>query len=85
MYLFLGPEIPQKCTGASSVTAPNGEGIVLLGCYDYGTSESIYSLESNGTHLNWELLPQKIRHSRSRSVAMLIPDELANCSLWNIF
>ena len=61
------------------VTSPDGQGIILVGCSE--SNEAIYELKNNETgNLEWKLMTQKLQHPRSVTVAMLIPDELTNCS-----
>ena len=60
------------------VTSPDGQGVILLGCAQ--SRESIFQLtKKNNGQFSWNILPQKIQNPRYGSVAMLIPDEFANC------
>ena len=63
------------------VTSPDGLGVILLGCYDdFGnTSEAIYQLTAVNDILTWRKMSQKISQPKSRSVAMLVPDEITDC------
>ena len=59
-------------------TLPSGNEAVLVGCfYDNpgpDLSDKIYKLTWQGGNLKWELLPQKMKHPRTSTVAMFIPD-----------
>ena len=63
------------------VTSPDGQGVILLGCYDdFGNiSEVIYELKAMNDILTWEKMAQKMSRPKSRSVAMLVPDEITDC------
>ena len=54
----------------------------MLGCFENGEpTDAVYELvntEDNG--LMWEKMSQKLKYPRYDTVAMLIPDELVNCS-----
>ena len=75
--IFAGPELPQKSGNPSLIKSPNGKGLILIGDEDGAPSNKIYILKN----LRWKKLTQKLQYSRSYSVAMLIPDILANCTI----
>ena len=78
---ILGPDMPQACTAGSMITSPDGQGVILLGCYDGNYSNVIYELSGSlDGNLEWKVLPQKLNHARDLTVAMLIPDELTDCN-----
>ena len=74
-----GPKLPHKCAYPTMVTSPNGNGIILLGCYE--KRDAIYELSNstNGT-FQWLEMTQKLQYPRTETVAMLIPDNLTNCN-----
>ena len=59
------------------ITSPDGHGIILLGCYE--SMDKIYELRNIDGDLQWNILPQKLKHPRTNTVTMLIPDDLTNC------
>ena len=74
--------MPGNCSfsGPSSmVTAPNGDGVLLVGCNE--NKEKIYKMSwsTNGEFLEWATMKQTLKYPRELLVAMLIPDELTNC------
>ena len=73
---FQGPELPAPCHDGSIVTA--GQGVILLGCSE--NSDTLYRLVVNESSLEWKTMPIKLQYPRDSTVAMLIPDELANCN-----
>ena len=61
------------------VTSPDGQGVILLGCYP--NRESLYELRKNNDGiLAWTKLPQKLKYPRESTLAMLIPDEMVLCT-----
>ena len=81
------------CYGGSMVTLPSGNEAVLLGCEDFNSNRwdnnnihgykgmtLIFKLFWQGEHLEWELLTQSLRYSRTEAVAMLIPDSMTDCT-----
>ena len=60
------------------VTSPNGNGIILLGCYE--KRDAIYELSNTNGRFQWLEMTQKLQYPRTETVAMLIPDNLTNCS-----
>ena len=75
---FLGPKLPHKCAYPTMVTSPNGNGIILLGCYE--KRDAIYELSNTNGTFQWLEMTQKLQYPRTETVAMLIPDDLTNCS-----
>ena len=55
----------------------DGRGVILLGCYV--TQDTLYELKNVDGILTWREMPQKLKYPRHSTVAMLIPDDLANC------
>ena len=75
------------------VTLPSGNEAVLLGCEDFNSNRwdnnnihgykgmtLIFKLFWQGEHLEWKLLTQSLRYSRTEAVAMLIPDSMTDCT-----
>ena len=64
--------------GASMVTSPNGQGVILVGGFNH--SEKTYSdalIELTGSDidtLKWTIMEQKIQFFRERFVAIPISD-----------
>ena len=74
-----GPDLIEPCWYSSMVTSPDGQGVILLGCYP--NRESLYELRKNNDGiLAWTKLPQKLKYPRESTLAMLIPDEMASCT-----
>ena len=68
-------------TVSNTFKSPNGQGVILLGCYDGNYSNVIYELSGSlDGNLEWKVLPQKLNYARDLTVAMLIPDELTDCN-----
>ena len=69
--------MPTTCRFPSMVTNPDGDGVILLGCYE--NQDTLYELKNLDGILTWKEMPQKLKYPRHSTVAMLIPDDLANC------
>ena len=80
-HFFSGPDIPESCNSPSMVQSPDGNGIILVGCYNQYSevSNALYEMTTIGKDLRWRLMPQKLAFPKSNNVAMLIPDELVTC------
>ena len=63
------------CTSSSIVTAPDGKGVILLGCEE--NPEVLYKMDEN---LTWTKMIQKLNYPRTSLISMLIPDELTVCN-----
>ena len=80
----IGPKLPHACIDGSMVSSSNGQESFLVGCEE--NSEKIYKLRwshdlwSNVTTLEWLLMKQKLKYPKHQAVAMLIPDELTQCT-----
>ena len=86
-YFFQGPKIPFGCYGGSMATLPDGTEAVLVGCEDffpsyfgYHGTGSILLLTWQGEHLEWVKFPQFLKHTRTKAVAMLLPDSMTDCT-----
>lgn len=71
----IGPQLPSIAQNAVMLTAPDNFGVFLIGGRD---SQKIMHFECKVECL-WKYLPQTLSSSRQHSVAMLIPDYLAQC------
>ena len=69
--------MPTTCRFPTMVSNPDGHGVILLGCYE--TQDTLYELKNVDGILTWREMPQKLKYPRHSTVAMLIPDDLANC------
>ena len=78
IFLPLGPNLPQPCAQSSMVTSPDGQGVILLGCDK--NPESIYELREIDGVFSWRKMSQKLKHPRTLSVAMSIPNEFVTCT-----
>ena len=78
----VGPKLPISCSGPSMVTSPDGQGVILLGCYPPSEQSSLmFQLRKNNNGiLSWNEMPQKLKYPRTFSVAMLLPDYLVQCT-----
>ena len=67
-----------QLVGASIITSPNGQGVILVGGFNH--SEKTYSdalIELTGSDiedLKWTILEQKLQFVRERHVAIQISD-----------
>ena len=96
IYIAIGPDLPVDCGFGSMVTAPDGFGIILLGCQktmhrtDPGPdanktaeigSQIIYQLTWNGgDSLQWSEMEQLLKYPRYNTLAMFIPDK--HCGMY---
>ena len=63
------------------ITSPNGEGVILVGCFDMNNySQNIYELIYENGNFIWKIKPQKLKYPRTLTVSMLIPDEITTCT-----
>ena len=75
IYIFSGLQLPRFCKFGSMVTLPWGDEVLYVGCNDgdYPTKD-IFKLTWQGDHLQWVMLPQKLKYPRKDAIAMFIPD-----------
>jgi hypothetical protein len=69
--------------GVSLLPSPDGQGVILIGGYsktDNSYQSSIYKLICDQLGCKWSEMEQQLQTARYVSVAMLIPDTLANCT-----
>lgn len=74
----VGPSLPKAVVGHEMFTY--GDKVILMGGFDGLTyQKSIYELTCANKNCQWKVLPQSLNSVRDNFVAMLIPDDLANC------
>ncbi len=78
-----GPELPIPIVLTQMVNDLNG-GVVLVGGYTYnpnfGLLNTLWQLPHGGNDAVWTLMAQKLKTSRYRHTAFLVPDSIATCS-----
>ena len=75
-----GPDLPIKVVAASFVEDPRGGIIIVGGHLGSGATGNIYRLKHAGPDAQWEKLPQQSSLMRFWTAAVMIPNELANCT-----
>ena len=67
-----------NCEDGLMVPMPDGYGAILLGCSQ--AKDAMYKLFWNGNdELEWITMEQKLKHPRSYSVVMYVPNEMTTC------
>jgi hypothetical protein len=82
-----GPELPFGIYGSQMVEDQNG-GVILIGGFSpsVGTGESfgyldtLYQLPHGGQDAVWTKMEQKMKTGRSSHTAILVPDNIVDCS-----
>jgi hypothetical protein len=76
-----GPELPFVIDDSEMVEDQNG-GLVLIGGYSYsvGTLDTLYQLPHGGQDAAWIKMEQKMKTVRSSHTAILVPDNIVDCS-----
>jgi hypothetical protein len=77
-----GPELPFEISSSQMVEDQNG-GVVLIGGYSYADDnlDTLYHLPHGGQDAVWtEMEQQKMQTGRSAHTAILVPDNIADCS-----
>ena len=75
--------MPKKLYGHEMVTLEKD--LVVIGGYYYGYQSSLYLMTCQNQDCEWQTMSQELKIGRSRFVAMLIPDELADCGKYCFF
>ena len=75
--LLLGPSLPQKMWGHEMVTLDKD--LVAIGGCDKDYLSSLYLMTCQNKVCEWQIMSQTLKVGRREFVAMLIPDELADC------
>ena len=65
------------CVHGRMVPMPDGYGAILLGCNE--AKDTMYKLLWNGNELEWTTMEQKLKHPRSETIIMYIPNEMTTC------
>ncbi len=81
---ILGPELRSPGIDyATGTTSSDGMHFILAGGYDkhYQDKYRLYHLQCFDLHCVWTKMEQTMDVARAQHVAMLIPDEIANCTL----
>jgi hypothetical protein len=66
--------------GASLVTSPDGQGVIIIGGSSGGYQSYIYKLICDQLGCEWSKMNQQLQIAREYSVAMMISDNLTNCT-----
>jgi N-acetylneuraminic acid mutarotase len=78
-----GPDLPITITRAAMIEDPLG-GVILIGGRSSTNSnlDSLYRLAHAGEDAHWVKLPQTLEVGRSFLTAILVPDNIANCTFF---
>jgi hypothetical protein len=63
--------------------SPDGQGVIVIGGYsdtDYEYQYSMYKLICDQLECKWSEMEQQLKIARDDFVAMLIPNQLTNCT-----
>jgi hypothetical protein len=76
-----GPELPFEIYGSQMVDDQNG-GVVLIGGYSSAVVnlDTLYQLPHGGQDAVWTKMEQKMQTVRSSHIAILVPDNIVDCS-----
>ncbi len=74
-----GPELPAGIYHAQMVEDPLG-GVILIGGSSY--SDTMYRLAHAGEGARWMELPQKLSIGRHLHTAIMVPDDVVNCTIF---
>ena len=75
--------MPNKLYGHQIV--PFDKDVVIIGGYapyDGGSQSSLHRLTCHNQDCEWKTMSQQLKVARGYFVAILIPDELVDCSGW---
>ena len=76
LFFILGPKLPHNLYGTSMVTAPNGNGVVIIGGYDDILGEdSNLIFEMKGDLTTWSKIEQALHFPRVNHVAIPLNTE----------
>ena len=75
-----GPPLPVARHNSRLVEDPAG-GVLYTGGYGTLTSSGIYRLSHAGPGASWVEIPQRPQHYRFSHIAILVPDEITNCTV----
>ncbi len=74
-----GPELPFAIDAAKMVEDKDGGVVLVGGSALSGALDTIFQLRHGGEGANWVEMKQKLKSARSRHVAFLVPDSIAEC------
>jgi hypothetical protein len=76
-----GPELPFGIEGSQMVEDQNG-GVVLIGGHSSSVDklDTLYQLPHGGQDAVWTEMEQKMKTGRYRHTAVMVPDNIADCS-----
>ncbi len=77
-----GPDLPNALTGGKIVATVDGKSLIFIGGSDVNeknTSEML-KLTCSSSICSWETMVQRLDFGRRNFVAMLVPENLVNCS-----
>jgi hypothetical protein len=76
-----GPELPFGIYGSQMVKDQNG-GVVLIGGFSesLGNLDTLYQLSHGGQDAVWTKMEQKMKTGRIYHTAILVPDNIVDCS-----
>jgi hypothetical protein len=76
-----GPELPFGIDNSQMVEDQNG-GVILIGGYSpsVGTLDTLYQLPHGGQDAVWTKMEQKMKTGRYSHTAILVPDNIVDCS-----
>jgi hypothetical protein len=83
LVVIAGPKLPKKCSSASLLPSPDGQGVIFIGGWSENSglqSSFFYKLICDQLGCKWSEMEQELKIHRSNFVAMLIPDTLTNCT-----
>jgi hypothetical protein len=76
-----GPELPFRIWHSNMVEVQNG-GVVLIGgsSSSVGNLDTLYQLPHGGQDAVWTKMEQKLKRGRHKHTALLVPDNIVDCS-----
>jgi hypothetical protein len=76
-----GPELPFGISNSQMVEDQNG-GVILIGGYSSSlvNLDTLYQLPHGGQDAAWIKMEQKMKTVRSSHTAILVPDNIVDCS-----
>ena len=78
-----GPELPVKIYAAQMVEDPLGGVIVIGGLSSVNSySDKLYRLAHAGEGAHWIEMPQKLTTGRQYHTAIMVPDNIVNCTIF---
>ena len=75
-----GPDLPIKAVALRILEDPRGGVIVVGGTNGTAANQNVYRLKHAGPNAQWETLPQQTSQMRYWVAAVMIPNELVNCT-----